>query len=44
MEGTLENGTVNLRTIDLGNQEVIHLKYDNAINGFNKLDDENNKL
>ena len=42
MEGTLEGGTVNLRTIDLGNQELIHLKYDYAINGFIELDDENN--
>ena len=42
MEGTLEGGTVNLRTIDLGNQELMHLKYDYAINGFIELDDENN--
>jgi hypothetical protein len=42
VEGTLEGGTVNLRTIDLGNQELIHLKYDYAINGFIELDDENN--
>ena len=44
MEGTLEGGTINLRIIDLGNQKVIHLKYDYAINGFNELDDENNNL